>query len=68
MGKALFGFDLGTDILSFLFFVGILVAIFLGKVDIEFNLNLPVTIFSVGMFTSGKSIITNIIRRIKKTI
>lgn len=68
MGKALFGFDLGTDILSFLFFAGILIAVFMGKVNIEFNFNLPITIISLGMITSGKSIITNIIRKFQGII
>ena len=58
--KMLFGISLGTDTISFLFLVGVLIAIFMGKVDIEFTLNIPVTIISLGLITSGKSIISNI--------
>ena len=65
----LFGWDLGTDIFSFLFLLGILIAIFTGKIQsIEFNFNLPITILAVGLLTTGKSIGTNITRYFKGII
>lgn len=72
MGKTkkpiLFGIDLGTDLISFLFLGGVLIAVFMGKVDIGFSLSLPITILSVGILTTGKSVITNILRAINGLI
>ena len=66
--KWLFGFNLGTDVLSFLFLGGLLILVYMGKVDIDFNLNIPVTVISFGLLNSGKSAISNIVRLAKGLI
>ena len=66
--KWLFGISLGTDTIAFLFLAGVLIAIFMGKVDIEFSLNIPVTVISLGLITSGKSMISNFVKLFKGLI